>query len=479
MKNFFFKSNDDLDIENNCENLINHTNDYLDNENYKEWLKILNENLNLPIKEIDFFVKKNIFNSYDFKNKNFRKKISFIFIPIYFLINIFYFFVIKIFKRRKNYKVQNFHLLIDDIKSQRELERYKKLADFFNYNSVAIRKSINDQIELKNCFVFFQKRFFNYDLDRKIFTFFLKMIKKNFILSLKLRINFYYIFLNLLDNYLFYNTIFSKFNFKYLITHTHYNTNNIKNYLLKKKCNGCSTVIQKNINSKNQTSFFYHSDVIFTYSDFIRIRENKSSYIDNQISIGSFFMEYYFYTKPSYTKEGYDILCLGGNEQYPNSANDRTKYHRQDYIEHLRWLIKISKDFPNLSIGFMHHANNKNNFEQNFLKKTNIKIIDKNKNSYEISNNSKLICSWASSMIIELLSLEKNCFYLDPGHRNTQFLGDIDISYDLRISSYENFKNKIDNFLVSRSIFSHDNKKFKKFCLESNDCSEKIYKFMK
>ena len=113
MKNFFFKSNDDLDIENNCENLINHTNDYLDNENYKEWLKILNENLNLPIKEIDFFVKKNIFNSYDFKNKNFRKKISFIFIPIYFLINIFYFFVIKIFKRRKNYKVQNFHLLID------------------------------------------------------------------------------------------------------------------------------------------------------------------------------------------------------------------------------------------------------------------------------------------------------------------------------------------------------------------------------
>ncbi len=479
MKKFFFKSNDSFDIEKNCEYLIKEIDKSLLDESFKKWSMKINTYLDIPLEEINFFVKKNIFNAYDFKNNKLKKKMSFFLFPIYLFMSFVYFVIINIFRQKKIKDVQNFHLLIDDLKSQRELNRYKKLVSLFKENCIAIRKSNNSEMSFKNCFVFYQKRFIDYKLKKNFLNFFMEMIKLSFILSFKLNINFLYIFLNFLDDYLFYDTLFSKFNFKYLLTHTHYNTDNIKNYLLKSKCNGVSTVIQKNINSKNQTSFFYHADVIFTYSDLININKNASSKINKQVSIGSFFMEYYYYTKPSHTKEYYDIMCLGGNEHYPNSANDRTKYHRTDYIEHLNWLIKISKEYPNLSIGFMHHANNKNNFEKNFLNGTNIKIINQNKNSYEISNNSKLICSWASSMVIELLSLEKNCFYLDPGFRNHQFLGNIDISYNLRIKSYENFKDVIKNLLIDKkNLKTEGNDNLKNLCLNSENCSQKIYEFM-
>ena len=255
MKNFFFKSNDSFDIDKNCENLIREIDKHLIDQNYEEWCKIINTYLDIPFEEINFFVKKNIFNSYDFKNNRFKKKIYFLLSPIYFLISIVYFFIINVFKQKKIKNNQYFHLLIDDIKSQRELNRYKKLVNFFKDNSVAIRKSNNSEMNFKNCFVFNQKRFFNYKLNKNFFNFFMKMIKLSFVLSFLIKINFLYIFLNFLDDYLFYDTLFSKFHFKYLLSHTHYNTNNIKNYILKSKCNGVSTVIQKNINSKIKQVF--------------------------------------------------------------------------------------------------------------------------------------------------------------------------------------------------------------------------------
>ena len=110
---------------------------------------------------------------------------------------------------------------------------------------------------------------------------------------------------------MFYDTLFSKFHFKYLLSHTHYNTNNIKNYILKSKCNGVSTVIQKILIQKSN-KFFYHADVIFTYSDSININRNSSSKINKQISIGSFFMEYYYYTQPSHTKDV--MICYAWEE---------------------------------------------------------------------------------------------------------------------------------------------------------------------
>ena len=130
MKNFFFKSNDSFDIDKNCENLIREIDKHLIDQNYEEWCKIINTYLDIPFEEINFFVKKNIFNSYDFKNNIFKKKIYFLLSPIYFLISIVYFFIINVFKQKKIKNNQYFHLLIDDIKSQRELNRYKKLVNF-------------------------------------------------------------------------------------------------------------------------------------------------------------------------------------------------------------------------------------------------------------------------------------------------------------------------------------------------------------
>ena len=132
----------------------------------------------------------------------------------------------------------------------------------------------------------------------------------------------------------------------------------------------------------------------------------------------------------------YDILYLAGNGLKPKLYYDTYKSYADDYLLQLYWLKKISNQFDNLKVGFKHHSTNNDMFEENFLKDSAVKIVDKSINSYHLVEQSRFICSWASTMILESIALKKYSYFLNPGLRNIQFLKGIKNFEEISISNY-------------------------------------------
>ena len=96
-----------------------------------------------------------------------------------------------------------------------------------------------------------------------------------------------------------------------------------------------------------------------------------------------------------------DVLCVGGNGLFHNSYYDVYDSYKTDYEEHLKWLAKLSINFPKIKVRFKHHPNNYSNDENEILANSNVKFLNQLKNSYELCYRAKFVCSWASTMIIE------------------------------------------------------------------------------
>lgn len=176
--------------------------------------------------------------------------------------------------------------------------------------------------------------------------------------------------------------------------------------------------------------------------------------------------------------EKIDLLYLGGNKLNPGGYYDTYKDYEKDYKTILNWLKKFSLENKNLNIVYKDHSNKKinDNYERDFLLNSNIKFANKNLNSYQMSLKSKFICSWASTMIVELSAYKKYCFYLDPGGRNEQFLSGIKNNKLISIRSYNELKNVYKE--ASRYKFINNDKK-KIFSKKSNSTSKNIYKIIK
>ena len=213
--------------------------------------------------------------------------------------------------------------------------------------------------------------------------------------------------------------------------------------------------------------------MIFTLGSKTKIKKKKFCNFRKQVPVGSFYMEHYYYNKKGKKnkKDNYfDILCLGGNDHYPDGQWDNYNNHSPSYLDHLKWIKKISMEFPKIKVGFKHHDNNRNDFEKNYFKNSKVIYINKKLNSYDLSINSNFVCSWASSMIFELLSIKNKSYFLDPNYQNIQFMKNI--KKEIRINSYQKFKN----------IFMQKNSKKKfnldKYCLPSNNTSIRIFKYL-
>jgi hypothetical protein len=182
-------------------------------------------------------------------------------------------------------------------------------------------------------------------------------------------------------------------------------------------------------------------------------------------------MEGNYYSTIKRTYDKIDILCIGGNGLYPGGPWDLYDQYSKNYTEHLNWIKKISQKYPDLKVAFKHRANNFNNFEENFFKHTNVKFLNKNINSYFSATNSRYVCSYCSSMVVELNSIGKNAFFLDPAKKNNLFLNGISNIDMMRITSFKKFENSVLN-----SIYLKKKIKAKLFCLDSKNVSSKIFK---
>ena len=78
---------------------------------------------------------------------------------------------------------------------------------------------------------------------------------------------------------------------------------------------------------------------------------------------------------------------------------------------------------------------------------------DNSLGTYGYLDNSKLITSFGSTMIFEALSINKNCFFLDPKMQNVSFFESIKDSEKIRIKSYHEFENLVRNIVIEKKTF--------------------------
>ena len=147
--------------------------------------------LSLPTSEVNFFLEKTLFESFDLKICSFNKKLSIIFLPYYIFVFMFYIFYIFLFKK-KNYITKKYFLLFDNIASIKEIELYN---EFFKKNKkkniLVFRTTNNFFSKYKN--LIHQRRYKGYCLSLKDFTTIFKLFKTSVRVSLKHKINFLFL----------------------------------------------------------------------------------------------------------------------------------------------------------------------------------------------------------------------------------------------------------------------------------------------
>ena len=364
-------------------------------------------------------------------------------------------------------------MLIAEPVDQENLDLYKKLINKYKAKRVCVLTK-NKNFKLNRCKNIFFQNFKNYDIRKNTSFFLIKLFFLNFYFFYKYRCNYSYLSYSILNEYFFFNSFYQKYSFKNVISHLHYKSSLLHNFILKKNNKKSKfNLIMKNIPAIAPMNFFCTADRIFTFSKKTYFKKNVFHKIQKQIAVGSFFMERKYYSSIKKKHQKIDILCIGGNGLYPGGPWDLYKEYSKNYTDHLNWIKKISQKYPYLKVAFKHRNNNSNKFEENFFKKTNVRFIKKNINSYSSAINARYICSYCSTMIIEMNSIGKNAFFLDPGKKNNIFLNGISSINKIRIASFQKFE---------KSIFSSFSKKQKiksqLFCLDSRNVSNKIFKEM-
>ena len=172
-----------------------------------------------------------------------------------------------------------------------------------------------------------------------------------------------------------------------------------------------------------------------------------------------------------------DILLIGLNV----SSNPAARTYRinedfhNSYYKYISWFKKLSNEFPNKKIFLKHRDNTTiDPIEAKILKNSNIKILTKNESingTYAYAHKSKLLFSFGSTMIMELLGSGKQGYYIDPEFKNLQWYHDIKFLKNHRIESYNKIKkiisSKINNRKISIRFRNH-------FCLDSKYTSYRI-----
>ena len=424
----FFRSFDkDLNKDNyiNIQNTLYQIDKIFDTNIFKDWFDKLNKISNIDTDEIVFYTKKNYF-----QNLNIQKKIKKIkskncnflsFIKYIFLFFCYYFYI-KI-KTKYSYNTNESFLLIDGIENERDLYLYNQIIENLYPKKITINKTNNFEIKNNNITQVFFSRYKGYDFR-------------------------------------------------------HYSSNNIKNFIFKKK-NTQICLIQKNISQLAKSFLFYDTDVLFSFAKDSAISNKKTfSKIKKYVHVGSFFMNSNFYSQQEknidfqkYHKK-YDIIYIGGNDICPNGKWDTYNEYKQIYNTHLDWLKKISNQFPQDKIIVKNHSNNKDTYEKKYFENSNISFAYKNLNTYELAFESKMILSWGSTMILEFQSVTTKAFFLNPDFKNIQFVGDLN-NYDLiSIDTYEKLLVKYN----SRDAVEKN--KNLDFCLESYKTNQKIVNFL-
>ena len=477
---FLFKSiSKKNSVKKNNSDLYKSINLFFSNQLFLKHIKKISELINIGEDEIIFFYKKNIFCSNEFYNsRNVRNKYKLYRSFFSFFSGIFFLFFLFFKSSKKNPKTIKIDLLVDSIDSNSDLSYYETILSKFKKSKILIRKT-NKTVNHNLINSVYFKRYENYIIDFNQIKICFRLLNSAIFLSIKSNFNFVFLFLKLINEYYYFNTFFRNYSPKFMLMHQHYATSNIKNFIFKKNGGLISAAIQKNIQTQGVNGFFIDCDLLFTFSKNTIINNNSSySNIRNFCPLGSFMMEKNYYKENNNLIEKFDIMYMGAHDlvRKRNDIFNLYDSYVDDYNEQINWLRRFSLKFENIKIGFKYHISyNGSNYEKNILKNTNINFVDHKLNSYNLMRNSKIICSWNSTMSIEATAINKPAFFLDPKGRNKVFMDCLEDSHQLRIKSYQDFEKKMLYYLRNTNKKNYSNH----FCCNSEFYSSKLVDYLK
>ena len=464
-------------------NIVSFVKKYLKQNSILQWLFFdLSKILNIPKDILEKRSNQILLNSYEFEKKKFSNNYNFIkiFYDFFILIILLFGFLINSFVYKKN-KIKKFDLICDNIYSDGDLDQHRTFANYFNsvlligYNDLYLK---NKKINLINI----KKKFFSYtDFSFKGRILLIVFAFKILLLSLFNKINLFYIFNKLIYDFIKYEKLYSEYNGKYYFNYRFYDTNALQNYIFKKHGGLKTSCFQKNICILSLSCYVY-TDTFFTLGvEQGKICRKLGGEIKDIEPVGSFHMEgKWFKEKKDLSKiPDIDILIIGVNVPWPRGCINKD-FHNSFYNKFLPWIKKISIEFPNKKIYYKHHNNfmGDNREAKLLLGSKVIRIVDDHSlnGTYGWAYKSKIILSFSSTMIVELLGNNKEAYFIDPNGINTQWYFGIKKLKKFKLNTYKDLKKIILRKNRNPKIIKK-NRKF--YCLDSKNTKKNISQFLK
>jgi hypothetical protein len=373
-------------------------------------------------------------------------------------------------------------LMVDGLENKTELLRFGKLIDLFGKeNTIAVGVA---PFEVDSGYYtifrpqssFYDKDLVKSSLKKEV----LKGMPLYIALSRKVKLNLVIAARSILDQYLYYYSLFQSYQTQFCIQERHYGTSPIKNYLFKRFGGQYSASIQKNVHQLGRNGFYYDADILFTLGKrSIDRAVEYGSRIRKKIPVGSSFMEYYCdFKSKDFSEQSenlYDLVFFGINVSVGKFYCDAYDGFLDDYYQSFHWLANYKKERPEIKICVKHHNNNQpDQIELDILRNSGVEILDQTMNSYKIGFQSRCVTTFGSTIGLELLAHGVPVVYIDPNGRCALLPAiEGDALKRFRTVSYSEFVASVDNALENK--YQPNKTQIDDYCMESKQTAQLIY----
>lgn len=447
----------------------------------KNYLKLLSSYLDIPFEIVKKDYKQYISRKHNYLSKTIEKNISYY--EIFKSLILYYVTFIYVFLYSKKVEVRNkVKIIFDEVMSKTEHDELIYLIKKFPNHLFVSNEETNKENQLK----FFKRQgYCRKIIIKNFFQIFLYISWASFKDSKKTNINLINFSNYAVNQKLKYETIFSICKSDIFFQFRFYTTSAIRNFLFKKSGGKLCCTVQRILIHLGRTGFFIDTDIFFSLgkksAELIKDTESNFKEI---IPVGSLYLERFWFKQEKIPAPAYDILFIGGNHGTFLATDEK---YMSNYYENLKWLSKLSKKFPKISIALKHHESWKH--DEHFDKKEDeilngsfIKKIYKTdqgpiNKSYGYAFNSKVCLTWNSTMIFELLGNKIPAYFLDPNLENDGWFLNSNYTIPWRISSYENFEKKMIDIIMNNKNEIVQNSE--NFCWNSKNTSQNIFEKLK
>lgn len=418
--------------------------------------------------------KKKIVSFYSYQRAKFSPRLKLSFLLIDFCLHLAKLCYLVFFSEQKRLKKTSYHVIIDDVKSAVEVDRFRQLSALFGSGNVAVVTtdcSFEDS-SFPGTFYSFP---YHKNYDRRVCWKILRSelafgIWITFLYSLKCRLNLFPVMSSVSLEVARSETYFQAFSGKYLLQERFYETVPIRNEIFKKYGGQATVAIQKNIIQLDSLFFYADADWVLSFSKHSAERlVHYGGTIDRQIPVGSFFMPYYFRATSDDRDFKFDILMVGINTCHAWDRMDSYDGFEKDHYDIFRWLVKIKGRFPNLNVAIMHHGSaTVDPLEEKIISPSEVVTLDSKLNSYDACFESRVVVTMGSTMGYEMLGHSCPVIFLAPRGLNT-FLPD---QYDRILCpgvacSYQSFEDAFFEIVDDPSKYIRAFEPLEQYCIES------------